>query len=87
MHRTNLKGVNFSSSASKTCKPCIIGSWASIRHKAWMRIHARVETRCIALVCRCVCFCYSAYLSVCLAGNLTLPLRCRVFQMSGKTED
>ena len=26
MHRTNLKGVNFSSSASKTRKPCVIGS-------------------------------------------------------------
>ena len=26
MHRTNLMGVNFGSSASKTCKPCIVGS-------------------------------------------------------------
>ena len=26
MHRTNLKGMNFGSSASKTHKPCIIGS-------------------------------------------------------------
>ena len=26
MHRTNLRGVNFSSSVSKMCKQCVIGS-------------------------------------------------------------
>ena len=26
MHRTNLKGVNFGSSTSKTRKPCVVGS-------------------------------------------------------------
>ena len=30
MHRTNFEGMNFSSSASKTCKPCIIGSPGSV---------------------------------------------------------
>ena len=28
------------------------------------------ETWCVALVCRCACFCSTAYLSVCLVGNL-----------------
>ena len=36
---------------------------------------------CVALVCRCVCFCFS----VCRVGNFSLPLKYKV-QMSGKTE-
>ena len=43
------------------------------------------ETWCAALVCRCICFCCSVYLSVCLAGNFTLPRKYKV-KMSGEAE-
>ena len=55
----------------------------STRHDAWMRIRAR-DTMCCTCFC-CVCFCCSVYLSVCLLGNFTLPLKYKL-KMGGKTQ-
>ena len=49
MHRTNLKGVNFNSSASKTCKLCVIGSPVAISNELWKALAQSMMTEWVHL--------------------------------------